>query len=382
MAKKENGKKGSLLQRIGAVVLAVAFAVGLAVLTSMEGGRHLAALRRWLVYGETEATRDAYFYASDPGNLYGQLGTGFLVVGSNAVRLYQNAGEAAFEIAPLGMEHPQLSVGFRQAAVCSVGGDTLYILDQSGLRRTMHTERGLCYYGARFNGSDYLAVTEQRNGYKGRVSVYNSEGTLIFGFDSYEQYITDAVVSEDCKQLVAVSLAAENGAFASRLLVYDMETEELVSSRSIRDGLVYDIHSVEDRVFSLCDKRLTVTGLDGEVLLDRGYGNLYLHDYSLTGEDFCALLLGQYQAGNICTLATYGLDGEEIASLDLTEEVLDLSAAGKYLAVLYGDSLVIYDRELQEHGRLEETGYAGQVRMEAAGTALVISGTSARRFMP
>ena len=60
-------------------------------------------------------------------------------------------------------------------------------------------------------------------------------------------------------------------------------------------------------LLSLCDKRLSITTLAGETLLDLPYGNLYLHDYALTGEDFCALLLGQYQSGNVCTLTTYDL---------------------------------------------------------------------------
>ena len=137
-----------------------------------------------------------------------------------------------------------------------------------------------------------------------------------------------------------------------------------------------------DRLITLCDKRLSILTLDGEVLMDQAYGNLYLHDYVLTGKDFCALLLGRYQAGNVRTLTTYNLNGEQIASMELTDEVLDMSGAGEYLAVLYGDSLVIYTKELVEKARLEETGYAGQVRMEADGTALVISGTSARRFQP
>ena len=75
-------------------------------------------------------------------------------------------------------------------------------------------------------------------------------------------------------------------------------------------------------------------------------------------------------------------EGQEIASLEIDEEVLDLSAAGEYLAVLYSDSLVIYDRELEESARLVGTDYAGQVIMESGGTALVITGTAAWRFLP
>lgn len=70
------------------------------------------------------------------------------------------------------------------------------------------------------------------------------------------------------------------------------------------------------------------------------------------------------------------------ATLEVTEEVLDLSAAGAYLAVLYSDSLVIYTSDLAEYARLEGTDYAGEVIMNSDGTALVLSGTSAWRFLP
>ena len=125
-----------------------------------------------------------------------------------------------------------------------------------------------------------------------------------------------------------------------------------------------------------------MTDLAGQIVLDRPYGNLYLHDYALTGDDFCALLLGRYQAGNICTLTTYDLDGKEIASLELTDEVLDMAAYGDYLALLYGEGLVIYRRDLTEYARLDNADYAGQILMEEDGSVLLISGASAWRFLP
>ena len=381
-AAEGGAKKGGLLRRLVLVLAVLGAVLAVSALTSMEGGRYLDALRRWVVYGDAQATRDVFSYAADPGNRYGRLGEGLLVVGSNAVRLLQNDGTVAFELSPLGMEHPQLSVGGRQAAVCDVGGDTLHLFDQSGLRRTLRADRGLCYYAARLNSGGYLAVTEQKSGYKARVSVYDSGGAMVFYFDSYDSYISDAVVTEDCRYVAMVSLGSENGVFVSSLRVYDLETTQLAGSGAIRDGLPLDLVNSRDRLIALCDKRLVIATLAGEVLLDRAYGSLYLHDYALTGGGFCALLLGRYQAGNVCTLTTYDLDGEEIARLELTEEVLDMSAAGDYLAVLYGDSLVIYTRDLEEHARLEETGYAGQVQMREDGTALLLSGTFAQRFIP
>ena len=174
----------------------------------------------------------------------------------------------------------------------------------------------------------------------------------------------------------------QGGLYASRLLVYDLGSAELRSGASVLDGLVMDFYCNGDRVLSLCDKRFTMTDLEGDGLLDLSYGNLYLHDYALTGGDFCALLLGRYQAGNICTLTTYDLDGQKIASMELTEEVLDIAAGGDCLAVLYGERLVVYRRDLTEYARLESTDYAGQILVEEDGSVLLISGSAAWRFLP
>lgn len=374
-------KKKSFFARILTLVLVLCIVLAVVVLTTMEDGTHFASLRRYLMYGDTGGARDIYAYAVDPANQYGKLGTSLLVVNPNTAQLIADDGSVLYDL-PIRMAAPQLSAGSQQAAVCDVGGDTLYILDQSGVRRTLHTDSGQHYYSANLNGGDYLAVTEQKAGYKASVSVYDPAGELIYTFDSYNNYLSDAKVTEDGRSLVIVGLESEGGIFASRLLVYDLDGEEPQGSASILDGLVMDYCCSGDRVLALCDKRFTMASLGGETILNRSYGNLYLHDYALTGDDFCALLLGRYQAGNICTLTTYDMDGAEIASIELTDEVLDIAARGDYLAVLFGEGLVVYRRDLTEYTRLENTGYAGQILMEQGGGVLLISGSSAWRFLP
>lgn len=373
-------KKGGLGRAVAALALILCAVLAVSVLTTMEDGR-FATLRRWLMYGDSTGGKDAYTYAADPANQYGKLGGSLMVVNPNTAQLVGDDGAVLYDLS-LRMASPQLTVGQKYASVCDVGGDTLYILDQSGVSRTLHTDRGLQYFSARLNERDYLAVTEQKSGFKAHVSVYNPEGALLFDFDAHNHYISDAVVTPDGRSVVMVSLESQGGIFASRLLVYDLSTAEPYSDASIRDGLVMDVRCNGDRIMSLCDKRFTMTTLEGETLLDRTYGNLYLHDYALDGGSFCALLLGRYQAGNICTLTTYDMEGQEIASRELREEVLDIAAGGDYLAVLYGEGLTVYKSDLTEYARLTDTNYAGQVHVEEDGSILLISGALAWRFLP
>ena len=373
--------KRSGLRSLPKLLLLLAVVLVVVVLTSMEDGNHFASLRRWLMYGDSGTGQNYYTYVADGNNRFALLGEDLLVVNQNTLQLLSDDGTIRYSLS-VSMTTPMVSVGGDMAAVCDVGGSSLYLLDETGTRREMTLSSGLRYYSARLNSAGWLAVTEEKNGYKASISVYNSSGELVFSFDSYDSYITDALVTEDCRSVVAVSLAPQDSVFSSTLLVYDLSEAVLTASCHIRDGLPMDITCTGDELLALCDTRLAIADLEGNTILDYPYGSMYLHDYAFGGKDFCALLLGKYKAGNICELTTFDLEGQQIASLEVTEEVLDLSAAGNYLAVLYSDSLVIYTRDLQEHARLDGTDYAGHVIMEPGGTAMVITGTAAWRFLP
>ena len=95
-----------------------------------------------------------------------------------------------------------------------------------------------------------------------------------------------------------------------------------------------------------------------------------------------ALLLSRYRSGSTMKLVTVSSDGTEMASLDSSQEVLSMSAAGKYIAVLYSDSLVLYTPQLQEYARLDGTEYARSVIMREDGTAVLIGSSSAWLYIP
>lgn len=377
--KPEKGRRRP--RRLGLLAALLLVVLAVVALTTMEDGRHFASLRRWLMYGENSSSAGRYSYANDSANRFGRLGDVLVLANSSQISLLGDDGSVIYDQAA-SLGSPSLSVGRSLAAVCDVGGSKLYVLSAAGLERELTAEGGLCYYAARMNAGDYLAVTEQKSGYKAAVTVYDPGGEKVFSFDSHDNYLSDALVMPDNKRVAVVSLEPQEGVFASRLLIYNLATAELESSCLIRDGLVLDLACQGRQVTTLCDTGLSMWNLDGENLLWEDFGSLYLHGCAMGGKDFCALLLGRYQAGNVCRLTTWSAQGEAIASLELTEEVLDLSAAGDYLAVLFSDSLVIYTRDLQEHARLEDTGYAGHILLGEDGTCLVLSGTSAWRYLP
>ncbi len=374
-------RKPHFLRRTLPVAVALLLVLVISMFSTGKNHPQLAALRRYLMYGNSAQTQNLYTYASHQNNLYERLNDELFVVNPQGIQILHQGGTVLYDL-QTNITTPVISVGNDLVAVCDVQGNTVYVLNNMGLCWTHQSGEGLLCYSARLNQTDHLAITEQKIGYKTSVSVYDKKGNLIFHFDSHDHYLSDAVVTQDGKHLLVLALGEKKGAFTSTMVLYELSTGERVGAYPISDALPLDIALTKEHAILLCDKRLAILTLDGAIQLNYAYGERYLHDYALTGKDFCALLLGRYQSSNICQLTTFSLEGEAIATRELTEEVLDMSAVGDRLAVLYSDALVLYDRTLNEVARLEDTERAGYVRMHRDGTALLIAETSAWRFLP
>ena len=66
----------------------------------------------------------------------------------------------------------------------------------------------------------------------------------------------------------------------------------------------------------------------------------------------------------------------------MSEEIQDISACGKYLAVLYLDRLVIYNPMLEAYASLKGTEAVRGVLMRSDGSALLLFSESAKLFLP
>ena len=161
-----------------------------------------------------------------------------------------------------------------------------------------------------------------------------------------------------------------------------MTEEEPYGNYDITDGLVADIGWVDGKFAAVSDTSLTFAGIKGELEGSFGYKGAHLREYDLHGDGFAAVLLNRYQSGSVGRLVTVGADGTELGSLEVSEEVQDISAAGRYLAVLYLDRLVIYNQALETYASLKGTESARGVLMRTDGSALLLSSESAKLFLP
>lgn len=356
-------------------VLAVVLAAAVWDLSSFD------SLKRLLTYSkDTQDVSGRYIYSAERGNLYDMLGERLLLVSPTRIVLLNDDGTEFFSQS-VKLVSPAIVRGGKTAAVYGVGTQELYVLGESGLVRDMSGTAEGTLLSVSLNSSDYMAVVSEKTGYKAAVTAYDPKGEAVFAFNSSARYIVDAEVERDCKNISVAAMGEADGAFESVLIRYALSDGAELSRCSLDHTLVYDIGSLGSRVAALTDDRLAALGSDGSLTGAYYYAYPHIRAYAF-GSDFAALALSRSRSGSAGKLVTVGADGNQLASMELRKEVLDVSAAGKYLAVLYGDSLTVYTSDLQEYAVLEDSNYAKSAIMRADGTVLLLGSAEGWLFVP
>lgn len=370
------------LHRIVVLVVVLALVLGAVLAAAYLDLSNFDSLRRALSYNKSDASGEsAFVYDNDRTNRFALLGDRLVVVSTTRMAVLGSDGTEVFS-QEVKIDAPALAVGGKTAAVYDVGGTSLYILGEEGLVRDLSAETGNGVIAARLNSSDMLAVVTEKSGYKSAVSVYNVSGERVFTFNSSNRYMIDACVERDGRHIVAAALGAENAAFASTIWRYALDEETAVSSCVLDDSLLYELGSFGSTLVAVTDDRFAALSADGSLAGSYEYAYPYLRGSTLGGSDFGALVLSRYRSGSAGRLVTVGADGNLLASLDTQRDVLALSAAGKYLAVLYSDELVIYTSDLAVYASLDDTQYARGVLMRTDGAAVLLGSSRGWLYVP
>ena len=214
------------------------------------------------------------------------------------------------------------------------------------------------------------------------VTVYSSGGHPVVGIRISTRFVTDGLLSDDGKTVAVLTVGQNEDVFESGLDLYALDGDVPFASYSLGNNAILDLRADGSAFWALGESSLSVARADGSAAVHYDYAGRYLKDYALDGDGFSALLLGKYRAGSGAALVTVGADGQELASLDLEDQVLDLDASGRYVAVLTAAGLTLYTKDLQLYDALENTMGARSVVLRSDGTAFLVGGETARLYIP
>lgn len=382
-------RKPNLLVRLLAFLVTLALVLGAVALVVNRDRLNLDAVKRYFSYRDLERSDSgqAQSFRVDGGDSsrYASVDGDLLLCFTKGVKLYSGSGTVYVEDTIV-LENPVVDAAGKTALVYDAGGQELRVYAGRAEVFSLTLEENRSLLSARVNENGWLAVTAQESGYKGAVTVYNGSYTPVMQVSLSSRFIMDAVLAPDNSALAVLTIGVGEREFESRIDFYRLdrkeESDQPDASCSIGNNAVLDLRWSSDGVWALGESAVSLATADGSLTGTCDYGGRYLKGFSLGGNGTAALLLGKYRAGSSAELVVTDEAGQARASLPLEEQVLSLSAAGRYVAVLTADRLDIYDQDLNLYSTLSGTQGARQVLQRSDGSAMLIGDGAAQLYVP
>ena len=344
---------------------------------------NLDSVKRWGKYLNVRNDENfgRYSFDSHGSNCYENFDDGLAVASIGGLIVFNEAGQERFALQQP-IELPQMLVSDQMAVAYDVGGTALIALDkQRG--EVLRLEETHPILDADLSRSGMICLSSSAGGYKSVLSVYNEEQDLIYRWLSSSAYYPLCAVAPSSNRIAAISVGQADGEFESSICMFETDQEQIVDQFRLGSELFYDlIFTQDDALCAVGENALHFVSIDGKEIGTYAYRDGYLKDFTHGGDGFLTLSTNMYRAGNRYSLTTVNEKGREIATRYLGQEVLDLSACGKYIAVLTQGKLTIYTPSLSVYHEATDVVGVTSVVMRADGTALLIGNGQGTLYIP
>lgn len=380
--KRLNWKQPAM--RIGALLVTILLMIGAILLVVYRDKVNLDALKRYITYRNLEKN-DAgqtteFSYTRDASNAFASLDGTLLLCSDTVLQLYSNSGLLYID-EQVKMSQPVIVTCGSYAVAYDVGGNDLYVIHNKEVVRTYSSAQGCDLLSVRINENGYLAVVEQASGYKASVKVFDADKQLLLTENVSSEYVMDAILSPDNKRLAVVTIGQKDKVFNSTINLYGCEEGDLIASTTLENQFVLDLNWKGSLLWVQERDGAAVLDSDLKVLGNWTESNQYLQGYSLDGDGYAVEVFSWYKTGGSGEVLLINENGDAEVSQAISGEVLSVSAAGKYIAVLTTDLLHIYTSDLKEYSTTENNGSKRAI-INSDGATMMIGVDSTRLYVP
>ena len=354
----------SVLRFLGGLFL-LGLAV-LAVLGIVQSGRS----------GEKTESVSAFSFDPYSENRFTTLGRGLLVSADSGLTLFDEEGSVILSQTVGYAEPLTYSLG-KTAAVWSQENSIALLVKDGG--ETVEVGFPGSVVTGKVNEQGWGVFLAREGGSRGVAIAVKPDGQAVYRVRMGSSYPVDADLSPDSGTLALLTLQ-EAGC---HLGIYSLNQETELRSWTGEEEIFFEVEYLSgNALLLLSTERALFLDDKCQVLREFSFEEEYLKDYAVSSEGFIVLALGRHRNGSAARLITLDREGRELAALEVQGEVESLSAAGRWISVLYQDRIVICDPDLQEKGRLENASGVQASLVREDGSAIVVAGGNATIFEP
>jgi hypothetical protein len=319
-------------------------------------------------------------FISTAKSAYADYEGGIAVAASTGIEIIGRNGETVLSY-PVDFDSPAIESSGKRVLAYDIGGTSALCFE--GGKKILDIASDEAIISAHMNDDGWIVLTTEASGYKALITVYNADMEAVYRYYSSTAYVVSAVVDPGNRTMTAASVLYDESGFQSKLVRFRFDSEAPEAEGYIEDRVPLAIKTYSDNRSCVVTES-AIYFLDEELrtTAQYDYGSAYLKNAVLTGEAGPVLFLGEQRTGTKARVVSLSTDGKVLANSEVARELLDISAAGSYIAMLYADCAEILTASLQQESRTESSNNARRIIMRDDGTALLVSSGEARLFVP
>jgi hypothetical protein len=318
------------------------------------------------IFGHVTLAQE-YSYDGGEGCIVRVLEDGVAVVNTTGVKVYDTQGHMNYTWS-LEMTTPAVSSAGAYAVMYDVGGTSLAAFTSQEVTATIPTDGKIIY--AAVNDAGWFVVCMAESTYTSSATVYNPQGTAVYKWYSADGYAAAATVTQAGDALAV----AVYGAGGTAVVCLNLDSTDEVSRTELEDTAVLDLWwSDTDTLMAVTDYGVSILAKSGGVTVETpmetehliGYARLD-HSIALVGSDYAG------SAGSV--LWTVSDSGTVLGKTEISDQVSSISAAGRYIALLCGDTVFVYNDHIREYAIYTGANGANSIQVCTDGTVLAAGG--------
>ena len=282
---------------------------------------------------------EPFTYETGSQQMFALMGDSLGIASSTGLQLLDSSGKTVSREV-FTMTNPAVCASENSCAFYDVGGYSLRIYSDGEFK---NFDRDSEIISVSVNKNGYYAISGYEAGYKGSVSVFDTNLNPIYEWYSGSGYILDAAVSPDNSTLAVLCVESTG----SMVHLFRLNSESELASVSIPNELAFKLSYESGGNFCvLSEKAIHFYGSEGKELSAYNFEGNYLAGYELSN-GFWSVVLSKYVSGSDVSLMSFGSSGKVLGTAPLSEEPLSLFSQGEKLLVLGSSDIALYSHDLR-----------------------------------
>ncbi|NLG52484.1 MAG: hypothetical protein GX541_00700 [Clostridiales bacterium] len=263
---------------------------------------------------------------------------GLAVISPNQLSVYKMSGERTlFE--PLLFHSPAVSGCNDSFAVYDRSGTGFLVTN--GKKILMREEAPAKISKITMNKNGAFTLITDGPDCKSMVTVYNSSMNTVYKLYSSEQFVFDAILSNDAKSMAVLGYSAKSGGFEGNVTVYGLNSESPLATFTLPDDMpIAAGFQSSDTLFVLTEDSLKSVKLGGEIQTLLEFKSTELNGFFVKDRFFSMLLNGNLSGGR-AEAVTVKRNSEPVR-IGIDGQILGFSVSDRHIAVGFSDRIDIY----------------------------------------